>query len=167
MFNYRHPGPPREEPRGLNCRPRTVSTESVGSASEFREPCWQTPRGFILKAPSIHFGIFARKMDPGISENGPQNHPKVNLRPCHTQARGQSNLEVQNGPPSRCFLVVTCTIRLRFPFWRRGSDRVAAARLFQGSKPSKIVPPRSTFRRSKLSKIVPKRSTVHRPKLFL
>ena len=55
------------------------------------------------------------------------------------------NLEVQNGPPPRCFLVVTCTIWLHFPFWRRGSDRVAAARLFQGSKPPKIVPQKVHF----------------------
>ena len=79
-------------------------------------------------------------MDPRISENGPQNHPKVHLRPCHVQARGQRNLEAKNELPPRCFLVVTWTIWLRFPFWRRCSDRVAAARLFQGSKPSKIVP---------------------------
>ena len=64
---------------------------------------------------------------------------------CHAQARSQRNLEAQNGPPPRCFLVVTCTIWLRFPFWWRGSDRVAAARLFQGSKPLKIVPQKVHF----------------------
>ena len=94
---------------------------------------------------SMHFGTFARKMDPRISENGPQNHPKVHLGPCHTQARGQRNLETQKGPPSRCFWVISCTTWIHFPFWRRGSDRVAAARLFQGSKPSKIVPPKIHF----------------------
>ena len=61
------------------------------------------------------------------------------------QARGQGNLEAQNGPPPRCFLVATCTIWLRFPFWRRSSDRVAAARLFQGSTPPKIVPQKVHF----------------------
>ena len=79
------------------------------------------------------------------SENGPQNHPKVHLRPRHTQARGQRNPRAKRGPPPRCFLVLTCTIWLRFPFWRRGSDRVVGARLFQGSKPPKIVPKNVNF----------------------
>ena len=53
---------------------------------------------------------------------------------------------VEGGVP-KCFLVVTCTIWLRFQFWRRGSDRVAAARLFQGSKPPKIVPQKVHFQK--------------------
>ena len=93
-----------------------------------------------FEQPSMHFGTFARKMDPRILENGPQYHPKVHLGPCHAQARSQRNLEAKNGPPSRCFLVVTCTIWFCFPFWWRGSDRFAAARLSQVSKPPKIVP---------------------------
>ena len=117
-----------------------------------------------VEQPSTHFGTFARKMDPRISENGPQNHPKVHLGPCHTQARGQRNLEAQNGSPPRCFLVVTCTTWLRSPFWRRSSDSVAAVRLFQGSKPLKIAPQQVHFQEFELSKIVPKRSTLHSPK---
>ena len=120
-----------------------------------------------FEQPSMHFGTFARKMDPRISENGPQNHPKVHLGPCHAQARSERNLEAKNRPPPRCFLVVTCTIWLHFPLWWRGSDRVVGARLFQGSKLPKSFFKRSTSRRSKLSKIVPKRSTLHSPKLFL
>ena len=51
---------------------------------------------------------------------------------------------MEGGVP-KWFLVVTCTIWLRFPVWWRGSDRVAAARLFQGSTPLEIVPPKIHF----------------------
>ena len=113
-----------------------------------------------FEQPSMHFGTFARKMDPRILENGPQNQSKVHLGPCHTQARSQRNLEAENGPPPKCFLVIPCTIWLRFPFWRRGSDRAAAARLFQGSKPPEIVPQKTHFQEVQSLKSGPKRSTL-------
>ena len=105
-------------------------------------------------------------MDSIISERGPRNH----LSPCHTQTRGQRNLEAKNRPPPRCFLVVTCTIWLRFPVSDSGGGvlTVLPPCVFpRGQNLPKSSPKRSTFRRSKLSKIVPKRSTVHSPKLFL
>ena len=40
-------------------------------------------------------------------------------------------------PLAGWFLAVTCTIWLRFQLWRRGSDRVIGAQLFQGPKTSK------------------------------
>ena len=58
----------------------------------------------------------------------------------YTPPKGQLESYCVEGGVPKWFLVVTCTIWLRFPFWRRGSDRVAAARLFQGSKHLKIVP---------------------------
>ena len=62
-------------------------------------------------------------------------------------------------------LVVTCTICLRFQFWRRGCDRVFGARLFQGSTPQQIVPKRSILGSPKLAQIVPKKSALGNPQL--
>ena len=144
MWNYHHVDPRRVWKGGCMQHLMTPLQLDQWDQLDQRDQLRVPPR-LDFEQPSIHFGPFARKMDPRISENGPQNHPKVHLRLCNTQARGQRNLEAQKGPPPRCFLVVTCTIWLRFPFWRRGSDRVAAARLFQGSKPPKIVPNKVHF----------------------
>ena len=89
-----------------------------------------------FEQPSLHFGTFARKIDPRVT-------------PKSTQASGQRNPRVNMGACSEMIFGRNLHHIAPFQFWWRGSDRVFGARLFHGVNTPTTCPNMVHFREPK------------------